>query len=208
MVVTDKVPLPKVELGWITPPAYKPGDADADLTAQILGGGKSSRLYKKLVYEQQIAQDVSASQYSLLLGSVFTISATARTGHTAPELETAIDAELQKFRTDGPAAEELERARNTFETRIIGGLETLGGVADLLNRYNQYLGTPDYLGQDLQRYRSASVQSVKTFAAAQLQPNARVVIEGLPGTAETRSRSAHAGPSEGATGDGRGVGER
>jgi zinc protease len=180
-VVTDKVPLPKVELGWITPAAYKAGDADADLTGQILGGGKSSRLYKKLVYEQQIAQDVSATQYSLALGSVFTISANARSGHTAGEIEKAIDAELQKFLTDGPTAEELGRARNTFETRIIGGLETLGGVADLLNRYNQHLGTPDYLGQDLQRYRSASVQSVKTFAATYLQPGARVVIHGLPG---------------------------
>ena len=180
-VVTDKVPLPKVYLGWITPAAYKPGDADADLTAQILGGGRSSRLYKKLVYEQQIAQDVSAFQESLALGSVFTISATAREGHTAAELQQAIDAELAAFRAGGPTSEELQRAQNTFETTIIGGLETLGGVADLLNRYNQYVGTPEYLQQDLQRYRSATTQSVKTFAASQLAATARVVIDAEPG---------------------------
>ena len=181
-VVTDKVQLPRVYVGWITPPFFKPGDSDADLTAQILGGGKSSRLYKKLVYEQQIAQDVSASQDSLMLGSVFTISATARSGHTAAELEKAIDAELEKFRAEGPTPQELERARNTFETGIVGGLETLGGVADMLNRYNHYLGTPDYLEKDIQRYRAASVQSVKTFASAQLLPAARVIVEGVPGT--------------------------
>jgi zinc protease len=180
-VVTDKVPLPKVYLGWLTPAAYKPGDADADLTAQILGGGQSSRLYKKLVYEQQIAQDVSAYQESLSLGSVFTITATARGGHTAAELEKAIDAELSAFQANGPTPQELERARNTFETSMIGGLETLGGVADLLNRYNQYVGTPDYLSQDLQRYRTATIESVKGFAAAKLAPGARVIVEGVPG---------------------------
>ncbi len=179
--VADKVPLPRVYMGWITPAAYKPGDAEADLTAQILGGGRSSRLYKTLVYEQQIAQDVNAYQASLALGSVFTVTATARQGHTAAELERAIDAELAAFRADGPTPQELERARNTFETTIIGGLETLGGVADLLNRYNQYVGTPDYLGRDLQRYRAATAESVRTFAANQLAANARVVVEGVPG---------------------------
>jgi zinc protease len=185
VVVPDKVQLDKVYLGWITPAFYKPGDADADLAGQILGGGKSSRLYKKLVYEQQIAQDVTASQESLTLGSVFTITATARAGHKAAELEQAIDAELARFQAEGPTAQEMERARNIIETSIVSGLETLGGfggVADMLNRYNHYLGTPDYLGQDIQRYRSASAESVKAFAASQLQKHSRAVVYGVPGT--------------------------
>src|SRR5260370_426442 len=69
IVVQDNVQLPRVYMGWLTSPIFKPGDAEADLTAAILGGGKSSRLYKKLVYEKQIAQDVSANQQSLILGS-------------------------------------------------------------------------------------------------------------------------------------------
>lgn len=184
VVVTDKVQLPKVYVGWITPAFYKPGDAEADLTGQILGGGKSSRLYKKLVYEQQIAQDVSAGQYSLTLRSVFTITATARSGHTADELQKAIDAELDKFRAEGPTPAELERARNKIETGIVGGLETLGGfggVADLLNQYNHYLGTPDYLEKDILRYRTATVEGVKAFASTQLSPTTRVVVFGVPG---------------------------
>ena len=124
---------------------------------------------------------MDASQYSLALGSVFQISATAREGHTPAELEHAIDAELQTFRTDGPTPQELERARNRFETSIIGGLETLGGVADLSNCYNQDLGTPGYLQQDVDRYRTATAQSVKAFAETQLASNKRVVVEGVPG---------------------------
>src|SRR5206468_35171 len=104
----------RVYMGWLTTPIYQPGDADLDAAAQVLGGGKSSRLYKKLVYEMQIAQDVDVSQNSLQLASVFTITVTARPGHTAKELEAAIDTELERFRRDGPDAKELDRARNTI----------------------------------------------------------------------------------------------
>jgi predicted Zn-dependent peptidase len=77
-VVPSRVELPRVYMAWISPSFYKPGDADADITATMLGGGRSSRLYKKLVYEKQIAQDVSASQQSLILGSIFQIQITAK----------------------------------------------------------------------------------------------------------------------------------
>ena len=120
-VIHDQVELPRVYMAWLTPPIFKPGDADADIAADILGGGKSSRLYKKLVYDKQIALDVSASQQSLVLGSVFEIVVTARPGHTAEEMEKAIDEELAAFRKDGPTAEELERARNGTETRNDSG---------------------------------------------------------------------------------------
>ena len=184
VVVQDRVELPKVYMAWLSSPIYKPGDAEADLAARILGGGRSSRLYKKLVYEKEIAQEVSVQQYSLILGSVFNLDATARPGHTAEELEKAINEELATFRTDGPTVAEIERARNGIETGIIGGLERLGGfggVADRLNGYNHYVGTPDYLAQDIQRYRDATPASVKAFAADQLKDDARVVVYGVPG---------------------------
>ncbi len=181
-VVQDRVELPRVYMGWISSPFFKPGDADADMTAGILGGGRSSRLYKKLVYEKQIAQDVAAQQQSLQLGSFFTIQVTARPGHTAEEIEKAINEELDKFRREGPDAKELERARNTMETRIIRSLETFGGRADRLNQYNQYLATPDYLAQDITRYRKATLASVREFAEQQLKTSARVVVYGVPGT--------------------------
>ena len=183
-VIHDQVELPRVYMAWLTSSIFKPGDSDADLSADILGGGKSSRLYKKLVYEKQIALDVSASQRSLILGSVFEIVVTARPGHTAQEMEKAVDEELAAFRKNGPTAVELERARNGVETGMIQGLELLGGfggVADRLNEYNHYLGNPGYFPRDVQRYQSATTESIRSFAAAQLKPNARVVVYGIPG---------------------------
>src|SRR5688500_15132403 len=111
-VVPARVELPRVYMAWLTSPIFKPGDADADIAATILGGGRSSRLYKKLVYEKQIAQDVTAQQYSLMLGSVFQIQATARPGHTVEELEKALEEELSAFRSKPADPREIERARN------------------------------------------------------------------------------------------------
>ncbi len=183
-VVTDQVELPRVYMGWITSPIYRAGDAEANLAAQILAGGKSGRLYKRLVYEQEIAQDVSIQLQPLLLGSIFELYVTTRPGHTAAEIERVIDEELERFRSEGPDEKELERARNTIETEIIRGLERLGGfggVADRLNQYNHYFGNPDYLQQDLLRYRRATTASVKAFATQQLTTQRRAVVYGLPG---------------------------
>src|SRR6266478_2350753 len=183
-VFQDNVQLPRVYIGWLTSPIFKPGDAEADLAAAILGGGKSSRLYKKLVYEKQIAQDVSVNQQSLILDSVFEVQVTAKAGVKLEDLEKAINAEMDTFRKDGPTTAELTRARNVIESRIIAGLETLGGfggVADHLNSYNHYLGTPDFLAADIARYENASKESIEAFARLQLNGNQRAVVYGVPG---------------------------
>jgi len=78
--ITDQVELPRVYMGWIMPSIFQPGDAESDLLAEILGGGKSSRLYKSLVYKKQIAQDVTVTNQSLRLGSVFELQATVKPG--------------------------------------------------------------------------------------------------------------------------------
>ena len=180
-MVEDRVELPRVYMAWLTAPIFAPGDAEADVAASVIGGGRSSRLFKKLVYEQQIAQDVSASQESLVLGSVFQIRATARPGHSMDELEKAIDEELGLFRETGPGADEIARAFNTVETRITQRLERLGGAANRLNTYNHYLGDPGFLDRDLTRYRDVSPASVKAFAQEQLAARRRVVVYGVPG---------------------------
>ena len=182
--VTDQVELPKIYMGWIMPPIYQAGDAEADLLAQILGGGKSSRLYKSLVYEKQIAQDVQVTNQNLRLGSVFELQATAKPGVKPEDLEKAIDQELEKLRTQGPTQAELDRARNVIETRIIFGLERLGGfngLADRLNQYNQFLHDPGSLPKDLDRYNHAGAADVKKLAAEKLTTSARAVVYGLPG---------------------------
>lgn len=201
VTVTDQIELPRVYMAWLTDPIYKPGDAEADLLSNILGGGKSSRLYKKLVYEKQIAQDVTAQQNSLILGSVFYIQATAKPGVKPEDLEKAIDEEINAMRAEGPTPVELARAQNTVESQIIRGLETLGGfggIADRLNQYNHYLGDPDYLAKDLARYRNATTASVKKVAADKLTKNARVVIYGVKGDKVINDPPKTAGKAEAA----------
>ncbi|MDP9263505.1 MAG: insulinase family protein, partial [Acidobacteriota bacterium] len=184
MTVADKVELPRIYVGWITSSIYKPGDAEMDLLSRILGEGKSSRLYKRLVYDDQIAQDVTATQYSLILGSAFYIQATAKPNVKLEQIEKAIDEELEKLRKEGPTHAEVDAARNVTESRIIRRLETLGGfggVADRLNQYNHYLGDPGYLGRDLARYDAVTPASVRKYAQEQLGKDARAVVYGLPG---------------------------
>ncbi len=181
--VTDRVELPRVYMAWLTSPIFKPGDAEFDFIARILGQGKSSRLYKRLVYDDQIAQNVNAAQYSLILGSTFVIEATAKPGVKAEQLEAAITDELDKLRREGPTAAEVSAARNVIQAGIIRGLETLGGfggVADRLNQYNHYLGDPGYLPKDLARYDQATPESVRKYAQ-ELTKDARVVVYGVPG---------------------------
>jgi zinc protease len=207
--VQDNIQLPRVYMAWLTSPIFKPGDAEADITASALGGGKSSRLYKKLVYEKQLALDVEAEQQSLTLRSVFQVQATARPGVRPEDLEKAINDELEAFRKSGPTPEEMSRARNGIETRAISGLEILNGVANLLNSYNHFLGTPDFLAVDIARYENATAESVQAFAEQQLKPNERVVVYAVQGKrnlgsevatpkAEAKGTGASGGASENA----------
>jgi zinc protease len=180
-VVPDRIELPRVYMAWLTPNIFKPGDADAEITAEILGGGRASRLYQKLVYEKQIAQNVETYQQSLMLGSQFQIDATARPGHTAEELEQAINEELEALRTRPVEQREVDQARNTIETQAITRLENLNGVANMFNAYNHFLKTPDYLQKDIERYRAVTPAAVMTFARDYLQPNARAVVYAVKG---------------------------
>ena len=167
--MTDQVELPRVYMAWVTDPIFSHGDAECDLMARILGGGKSSRLYKSLVYDKRIAQDVHAQHLSLALGSIFMIEATGKPGVEPQQLENAIREELEQFRAKGPKPAELERARNTIESAIIRALENIGGFADRLNLYNHFLGDPGYLPHDLETI-SESIDRISAGACAAEAP--------------------------------------
>jgi predicted Zn-dependent peptidase len=175
----DRVQLPRLYLVWSSPAAFAPGDAELDLAAAILGRGKSSRLYRSLVFDKKIAQDVSASQASMGLGSRLTITATAKPGHTLDELSAAIDAELTRLRADPPTAEELEGARNRQLADLYRGLDSVEQRADLLNHYEHLLGDPGAIGKDIARYRGATAASVHA-AFAQVTARPKVVLRVSP----------------------------
>jgi zinc protease len=182
--VTDSVQLPRVSIGWLTPKALSEGDSDSDLFIAILGGGESSRLYRKLVYDQQIAQSVSCDNQSLMIVSVATCDVTARPGVKPEDLEKAVTTEIQALRTAGPTQMELDRSRNVVLSRKIEALQRLGGfggVADTLNYYNQYAGDPGYLPKDLARYQNATTGSVQKAGDAYFASEERAVVYTVPG---------------------------
>jgi zinc protease len=181
--VTDKVQLPRIYLAWLTPPHFQPGDAALDMVADALAGGKNSRLYKRLVYDMQIAQDVQAYQASQQLSSYFLIQATARPGHTVDELIKVIDEEIAKLQTTTPDAHETERSINTIEASFFKRMEQVGGFggkADQLNAYYTATGDPDYFNEDLARYRAMSPSDVRAAAAKFLPRDRRVELTVLP----------------------------
>ena len=177
--ITDKVSLPRLYMAWLTPRFYAPGDAALDITASVLAGGKNSRLYKRLVYDLQIAQDVSAFQQSGALGSSFLIVATARSGHTAAELQKVIDEELERLRRDGPEPREVQRAVNQIEASFYQRMERVGGFggkADQLNAYAFAGGGPDFFAEDLARYTSLSPSDIQSAAVRWLPADRRVEL--------------------------------
>src|SRR5262249_22504444 len=125
--ITDKVQLPRLYLAWLTPRRHEPGDVALDVVADILAGGKNSRLYKRLVYDMQIAQNVSAYQDSRELASSFQIVVTPRPGHTIEEVQKVVDDEIARLQRENPTERELQRSVNSTEASFYNRMERLGG---------------------------------------------------------------------------------
>jgi zinc protease len=179
----DKVMLPRLYMTWLSPAIFAPGDAELDVLANILAGGKNARLYKRLVYDLQIAQDVRAGQDQSKLGSTFQIVATARSGHTLGELEKVIQEELYRIRREAPTRREVDRAVNQYEASFLSRLESVGGFggkADQLNAYYVQTGNPDYFQEDLARYKALDPDDIFSVANTYLRDTGRVVLSVVP----------------------------
>ena len=181
--ITDRVQLPRLYLAWLTPRMYAPGDATLDVLSSVLSGGKNSRLYKRLVYEMQIAQSVEAYQASRALSSYFLIEATPRPGHTLEELQKVIDEEIATLQREAPTAHEVQRAINQTESTFFSRLERVGGYrgkAEQLNAYFTNTGDPDWFNEDLARYRAISPSDVRAAAEIFLPADRRVELTVVP----------------------------
>lgn len=184
--VTDRVQLPRLYLAWLTPASLAPGDAAMDVVGDVLAGGKNSRLYKRLVYDLQIAQSVSAYQNSQGLSSYFLIRATPQPGHTVEELQKVIDEEIEKLRREPPTDHEIQRAINQIESSFYSRLERVGGFygkADQLNRYYTDTGNPDWFNEDLARYRAISASDIRAAVQQWLPADRRVELTVVPESA-------------------------
>jgi zinc protease len=180
VTLTDAVQLPRVVLAWLSPSSFQPGDADCDLLAALLGTGESSRLYQSLVYERKLAQSVEVEQRSLRYGSQFVVTATAQSGHSAAELEHAIDEELAALVGSRPiSAAELERARARVETTSLHEIETPDRMADAINIFEFRFGDPTKIdSQFLGRYDAVTLPELQSWTQKVLSaPHVTVIVE-------------------------------
>lgn len=180
VVLEDKVQLPRLYMTWHSPRIFSPGDAELDILSSVLTGGKTSRLYKRLVYDMQIAQDVSAFQSSSGISSTFMIVSTARDGHTLSELESVIQEEINKLKTEPPTTTEVQRAVNQYEASFLDRLEGAGGKADQLNNYFKLTGNPDYFYEDFARYKAVDAKDIQSVCDKYLVDDGRVLLSVVP----------------------------
>jgi len=181
--MTDRVGLARLYLNWHTVPMFAADDAELDVLADVLAGGKTSRLYRRLVRELQIAQDVNATQRSGEIAGALGIVATARPGRKLAELESVILEEVARLQAEPPSAEEVGRAVARFESQLLRSLESIsqyGGRADRLNLYNVHTGNPGFLEEDFARYLKVDPAAVQRVARQYLGPE-RLVLEVVPG---------------------------
>ncbi len=182
--VTDTMQLPQLRVAWLTPPIFTPESYDADTAVNALGGGKASRLQQLLVYQTQKAQSVDCYNESQKLTGWAECVITARPGVKLEDLEATLWSEVAKLQADGPTAEEVEANKAENLTEKITGLQRLGGfggVADTLDKYNQYTGDPGFLLKDVAMTAAVTQASAQSAAVKYLTKNAAVIVYCVPG---------------------------
>ncbi|HEV2616324.1 MAG TPA: pitrilysin family protein [Candidatus Acidoferrales bacterium] len=164
----EKVPLPRMYQVWNVPP-FASADSDyLDLVGACLGDGKTSRLYKRLVYDDQIASDVTVYNDSREIAGQFVIQVTAAPGHTLGEIEKATDQELSRFLRDGPTPAEVQRVQTQYLAAFLRGAQRIGGFggkSDVLAQYAVFTGDPENYKVTLERIRKTTPADLRSAAA-------------------------------------------
>lgn len=169
MVLEDRVQLPRLYQSWHTVKAFADDDAALDVLAFVLANGKNSRLYKRLVYDLQVAQDVRAFQASMRLDGYFQVVVTPKPGQTPSRMASLVREEIDRIAASGIEPRELERARNSILANQIDRLASVLGKADRLAYYDYFVDTPDYTQQDAERFRRVTAADVQRAARTYLK---------------------------------------
>jgi zinc protease len=166
-IVQDRVPQARIYKVWNIP-QFGSADADyLDMVSDVLSLGKTSRFYKRLVYDDQIATDARALVDLNEIGGQFLVQATARPGQNLAQVEKELDEELARFLKDGPTAEELARVKAQHEASFVRGIERIGGFggkSDRLAMSQVFLGRPDAYKISLKRFQNATAEDLKAAA--------------------------------------------
>lgn len=182
-IIEDEfAPLRMLTYAWHSPKFFASGDAEMDILANTLGDSGTGRLYKRLVHEEGLAQMASASQYSMGHSSLFLIQVMLLSDADLAAVERIIDEEMNKVLAEPISKDEFARAVTEVESNYIWGLESLLQRAEQLQTYNHHVGNPDYITQDLDRYRKSSPQKVQEIARQHLIKDKRLEFLTQPAT--------------------------
>jgi zinc protease len=177
------VPLPRLYAAYRTPVFGSAGFDAMEVAVDLLGSGRGSRLYRTLVREQQVAQDVTTVIFPWIGGAaIFAVWATARPGVGHEALEAALWAEVDRLTAEGPTDDDLERVRNLHAAEVESGLESLAARAERLSEYACLFDQPERIKTEVSRYVSVDAARVREAMAASLRPDNRVVLIYVPAT--------------------------
>jgi zinc protease len=179
LVLEDRVQLPRLFYTWHSVKGFSKDDATLDILAQIVANDKNSRLYKKLVYDLQVAQNVRAFQDGGRLDGKFQIDVTPKPGQEVADIDRLVQAEIAKVISGGITSRELQRAQNSYKASFLNRLASVLGKADILNYYNYFVGTPDYVQQDAARYERVTAADVQRAARIYLS-RPKIVLTVVP----------------------------
>ncbi|HET7474063.1 MAG TPA: pitrilysin family protein [Candidatus Limnocylindrales bacterium] len=179
--VHDAVPLPRVYVGFRAP-AYGDERLDAlDIAAQVLAGGKGSRLHRRLVRDERTAQDVALVALGFVGGASICVGwATVRPGVPVERVEAALLEELERLGREPVSDDELARARALIETEELGGLSRVEERADRLSMYATLFDDPDLINRMLPRYLSVTAEQIQSISADVFREDNRVILTYLP----------------------------
>jgi zinc protease len=183
MVFQDSVQLARLYITWPTAQSYSREDAVLDVVADILSRGKTSRLYKSLVYDKQIAQSVRASQDGYEIAGLFQIQATAKPGKGLAPIQAVIDSILADVLNNGVTADEIAKAVTAVEVQTVNSAATVLGKANSLAAYYSYTGDPKNINKKMELYAGitpAEVLSVAKKYLAKPSVTLSVVPSGKP----------------------------
>jgi zinc protease len=179
--------LPQLLISYHIPPGNTPDNYAAQVLANILGGGQSSRFYQHLVKNKQLAVSIEAQPDARIGPSLFYVLATPRPGVKPEDLEKAINDELEAVKKDGVTDQEMEKARTQFLRSQIQSRQSSLFTAIRLGQYAVYFNEPDLINNIFDKYSAVTTEQVKQFAQKYLVVTGRTAVSTLPASAPVKS---------------------
>jgi predicted Zn-dependent peptidase len=182
VMVTDDplAKLTEVIFAWHSPARFGDGDAELEIVADALSREGPGRLYKALIYDHPLAQSVRVAQDGMMFSGVFEITVTLRGERKVADVKKIVFDELARVAREPLADKEIQRVVARNESRAIRQLETAFGRSAVLQQYNHYLGDPDKLSWDLDRFRTTTPDKIRATAAKYLSPDHVITVITVP----------------------------